>query len=170
MSDSHGTLPLSGYAISKVFSLKQHYEVIEKSNGLPKTEEVSFAWDWRIVSDDLFEVLVSITIDPSAARCERFGSHVVGRFRRLAEKPSVDLQAFVTLQAVAILMPYVRQMLSGLTAQSEAGAYYLPVVNVARLMAGMKPENATGAKQLRDEEKPHAMRVRKRRPLKQSAT
>jgi preprotein translocase subunit SecB len=78
---------------------------------------------------------------------------VIGLFRKVAEVPKVSLTEFVTLQAVAILLPYLRQFLTSLTINALAGPYYLPTLNVADLMKDFDPAKATGAKQLADEGK-----------------
>lgn len=147
-------LPLSGYALSGVFTKMQ--ELREKD--LPADKErqgaINVGWDWAFVGDEAFDVEVSVSVEPTKERPEYFATAVVGRFRQLGQAPSVELEKFAHLQAVAILLPYVRQVLSNLTSLSPYGnAFYLPSLNVVNMMKDFDPKNATGANELHEREK-----------------
>jgi preprotein translocase subunit SecB len=140
--------PLTGYALLNVYTTLLELRQESAAEGSNATDAaVSFAWDWRVLPKGVFEVRIHITVAPSSERHEHMAIHLVGRFQQVGE-PSVQLEDFVRLQAVAILMPYVRQCLSSLTLNSAYGAYYLPPINVMELMKGIDSGKTTGARQL----------------------
>ncbi len=64
---------------------------------------------------------------------------------------SLSLQSFVQTAAPAILFPYAREIISALTGRGPYGAYYLPSINVAKLMQGYDFDSTSGAEELRDD-------------------
>ena len=95
-------------------------------------------------SDDLFEVSVAIDIEPSKDRAEFFGVTSVGRFRKHG-KPTLPMQEFVQLQAVAILLPSARQSLSIVTGSSFLGPFFLPTIAVAGIARNFDFDKSTAA-------------------------
>lgn len=146
-------LPLSGYAILSVFIVSQKLEPIEVG-GTNSDDDVQFAWDWRLSGEDLFDVLVKLRVGATKERPSLAEVSLVGRFRRTNPETSVGLAEFAHIQAVAILLPYVRQALANLTVMTERGAYHLPSVNVVALMKDFDVKDGTGAKQLAEQTKP----------------
>ena len=145
MSDTRD-LPLSGYALIAVYTPVQ--ELRHKDPGEPDTYgAMNLAWDWRFLDESVFEVRIAISIEPSRERSDFVSVHVAGRFRKVGD-PTLELSDFVRIQAVAILLPYARQALSSLTSSTLSGAYYLPPINVFKLMEPFNPAKATGARQL----------------------
>lgn len=142
--------PLSGYSISGVYVLNQELKQVADDAQLREADEVdiTFAWDWRLGQKDLFEVMLGVKADASQRRRYEASVMVVGVFKQVGEVPSVALEDFVSKQAIAILLPYLRQHLATLTMASVAGAFHLPTINVLQLVRGFKPEITTGAKQL----------------------
>lgn len=142
-------LPLSGYAILKVYSTKMVLEPKDPAEDVADHDALQFGWDWRWLNDGAFEVRITVGIEPSTARHQFAMVSVVGRFRQMGD-PVVGalIDQFVRLQAVAILLPYARQFLSSLTANSLHGVYYLPTINVEALMNGYDQGNTTAAQQM----------------------
>ena len=136
-------LPKSGYSITKVYATEQVLRP-RQAEDADNIGRASFGWDWRRVPSGEFEVLIDLAVYPTENRPQYVSVSTVGRFRQVGPAPSVPLEDFVTRQAVAILLPYARQFLSNLTANSEAGCYYLPTINVEKLMAGIDTSGATG--------------------------
>lgn len=151
MSDKK-ELPLSGYSLVGVYPTMQ--EMRQKDPAADKEQGgVTFGWDWRLTSDeDLFEVQLNIAVEPTKERDDYAAVSVVGRFRKLGV-PSLELAQFVQLQAVAILLPFVRQTLSNLTVMTFHGAYYLPPVNVVTLMKDFSFDQTTGSRQMSERQK-----------------
>lgn len=144
-------LPLSGYAIEKVYTTDQHFQYKEPGDE-DVHSQVDIGWDWRLLlpaqEETRFEVRLSASVEPSTERTELISASIAGRFRLVDPSPTVPVADFVRLQAPAILLPYVRQVLSHLTMMSYYGTYYLPPINVVELMQDFDPANTTGARQL----------------------
>jgi preprotein translocase subunit SecB len=141
-------LPLSGYNLLRVYLRSAELKAVPPPSEA-KSHNVSFGWDWRFLKEPrAFEVLLTLAIEPSKEHPYSASVEAVGRFRQNSDAPAVEFERFVTLQAVAILLPYVRQYLTNLTVNTRAGAYYLPSVNVAELMKGIDLSESTGASQL----------------------
>lgn len=143
-------MPLSGYALERVYSLSQCLEHKEPATDDP-APGVNIGWDWRIAPGDgiTFEVKMSASVEPSEERDDLIRADVIGLFHMVDETPSVPVSQFVRLHAAAILLPYLRQLLSTLTSMSYHGPYYLPAVNVSELMNDFDENHATGARQLK---------------------
>src|SRR5687768_5400922 len=104
--------PLSGYTIERILSTNQELsaraaEVNEAEHGA-----LRFGWDWEIIDEKVFEVKISVAVEPSLDRPEFMATNVIGRFRQVSGEPSISREEFAGLQAVAILLPYARQFLS----------------------------------------------------------
>lgn len=139
-------LPLSGYSIITVYSTNQ--ELRHKDAGEPAEHgSLRVGWDWRWVEHRVFEVSISVALEPAPSRDEFSIVNAVGRFRQVGESQTPTLEEFVRLQAVAILLPYARQFLTSLTANSIYGAYYLHTLNVVQLTKDFDPAKTTGARQ-----------------------
>jgi preprotein translocase subunit SecB len=156
------TLPLSGYAIGKVYATAQELRHQPATLGASQ-DVINFGWDWRQVDDRTFEVRIVVSVGPTERRDSFFSTDVVGRFRRVTEAPAVSQEDFVRLQAVALLLPYARQFLSNLTANSVHGTYYLPTVNVTALMQDFDVSKATGAGEIGEPPKPRSPAAKKGR-------
>jgi len=139
-------LPESGYSILKVYAGEQVIRPRVPDDDKGEKGTASFGWDWRrLPVEREFEVVLSLVIHPNQQRPEYVRVSTVGRFEIVGDTPSVSFDDFVAQQAVAILLPYARQFISGLTANSVFGCFYLPTINVAKLMAGVDRSKATGA-------------------------
>jgi len=134
MTEAKRELPSSGYSLLKLYTTRLeliHAEATTAGSQAP----LNFGFDWRKVADDHFDVMLRFKIDPSGERPERLVVHLVGHFKQTGE-PSVSMEQFANMHAVAILFPYARQHMTALTASSFFGAYYLPMINVGALMKG----------------------------------
>lgn len=150
MSESQ-RLPLSGYFLEKVYTNHQLLEIERPRHGAARDSgQFIFGWDWEIVDDRTFDVRLQLGLDPTSSRWERVRVTLTGRFKVGTESVSVDPTRFVSLQAPAILMPYAREVISALTARGFYGPFYLPSVNVARLMATRSSDDTMGGRQLRE--------------------
>lgn len=143
--------PLSGYAITGVFVINQELKQVPDDAKLPEADEVdlTFSWDWRFSETrDVFEVMLGVSTTASQKRRYTTSVMVVGVFKQVGEVPSLPIKEFVALQAIAILLPYLRQHLAALTMATVAGAFHLPTINVMRLVKAFNPESTSGARQL----------------------
>lgn len=72
----------------------------------------------------------------------KLGAAVEGSFTlRRGADPKV-LQTFATVQAPVLLLPYVRQVITSLTAQSRVGAMILPPLNMVEITKAMQAQAA----------------------------
>jgi len=138
--------PLSGYALLDVYTYEQSLKPYDGNKKPPIETEVSFGWDWRYVTTDIFEVKLLVSITPTVDKPLSASSTLVGTFR-VSGTPRIPLESFVTLQAVAILLPYARQYLANLTVNTLGGAFHLPSINVEELMTRFDLTKATATSQ-----------------------
>jgi preprotein translocase subunit SecB len=130
-----GSLPLSGYSIVSVYLTTAELRPKEPADTNATEPPVTFGWDWRRTTDkSVFEVRLTLALEPVKERPYATAVDAVGRFRQIGDSPSPRVEDFASLQAVAILLPYAREHLTSLTAKTKAGPYYLPSVNVYELM------------------------------------
>ena len=145
MSTTKG-IPLSGYAIREVYATRMSYQLRSASESGATSGEDEFGWDWRVVSDAEFEVRITVTVGAPSHPLTADAT-VVGRFAR-SGAPTVGMEEFASLQAVAILLPYARQYLAAVTTNAPTGTFHLPTVNVVELMKNFDPGKTTAARQL----------------------
>ena len=143
-------LPISGFALEKVYFPEQSLRTMPPSQELPESDPpVLFGWDWRLTGKGTFEVALHLGLGPTRSRPEEGSFAVCGAFRVLGNGVTVQLAEFVKAQGPAILFPYLRECIASLTGRGPFGALALPPVNVLGLMKDVDPEKATGAIQLR---------------------
>lgn len=135
------------YAFERVYTNHQSLRVIAPSESLPAEEPALFGWDWRMLSDGHFEVTLQFGLDPSVRRPEEIRVTLSGRFSPVGETQEVPIESFVRFHAPAILMPFVREVVSGLTSRGFFGALLLPPINVQSLMERQDVGETTAAKQ-----------------------
>ena len=152
MSDSRG-LPTSGYSIEHLFAARQQFEMLPASDEYPSSEDanLSLGWDWRVATEELFEVSINLRVNPTKERPERAGVLLVGVFKRAGAAQTVDFLSFVRLHAPSILMPYAREIITALTGRGFYGPVYLPPLNIAAITQDLDPRDTTGARQIEDE-------------------
>lgn len=147
------SLPLAGYLLQKLYSPELHYFTVEVDEVSVQDERnIRVAWDWRIVGERAFEVLLDITMCPSKQRHDQAQAKVVGYFVAMAGDQKVPFDRFVTLHAPTLMLPYVRETLSSLFARGPIGPDYLPPINVHRMAKDFDFPGATGCLQLKRDE------------------
>jgi preprotein translocase subunit SecB len=143
-----GKLPTSGYTFDRVYANHQSLRVVSPSGELPPEQPALFGWEWRQLEGSHFEVTVQFGLDPSAHRPEEIRVTMNGRFAPVGEKQEVSLDTFVRYHAPAILMPFIREVVSGLTARGFFGALVLPPINVQSLMERQVASTTVTTRQL----------------------
>ena len=87
---------------------------------------------------------IRVSLSPPSARPDQFQAISVlveGQFSVPAgATPSVPLEAFAKRQAAAILMPFARDAIAGLTRGSRFGQVLLPPINVIALIEAIEKE------------------------------
>jgi hypothetical protein len=143
-------LPQTGYILERIYTNWQRLEVAQPKPDADDPGGWIFGWDWNIRGERTFEVVVSLGMEPTPGRHEKISVSAVARFSVGGGTQSAGFDEFVKLQAVAILFPFAREMVSSLTTKSFFGPVLIPPVNIVKLMEGKDPSLATGFKQLKE--------------------
>ncbi len=141
----------TGFGCEAVFFQRIVFEAVAPAD-VPSnspSDTLSVGWDWAWLSRDVFDVNFTINIAPSNLRPESMSLTAIGRFRVRGVATSVSVENFARFSGPAILMPYVRQHITLLTAAGQAGPLVLPPLNVQVMMERMDPNAVTAAGQSR---------------------
>lgn len=145
-------LPTAGYRLLDVSAAYQHYSIIDaedRDEPLQETRSTRFFWNWSVTAPRRFEVVLGILVTGTEDAPEEVDVRVVGTFAVEGEDPTLGIDTFVHTSAPAIILPYIREKITRLTADGPFGTYWLPIVNVQRLMKETHPyEESEGARQL----------------------
>lgn len=68
----------------------------------------------------------------------RLAAAVEGAFSVRAGVPAEKIKTFSTVQAPVLLLPYLRQVITNLTAQARCGALVMPPINMAKVIKAMR--------------------------------
>jgi preprotein translocase subunit SecB len=125
----------SGYALQMIFLPAQHYELLEDSSEYEDAPvaPIRYGTNWRRIDEENIEIAIRVEIKPTRRRTEYVGVTVVGRFQLLGEALSLPVESFARGNAPAILFPYAREAISGLTGQGPFSAVLLPPMNLTTL-------------------------------------
>ncbi len=108
-----------------------------------------WGWDWRWKDRDHFEVGVVFSGPSIDARPEKIEVAVNAVFRIVGEIQTVPVGDFAHGPAVALLFPYLRQVVDDLTSRSPFGRVLLPPANTVALMSKFDASQARGSLQSR---------------------
>lgn len=146
------TAPLTGYVLERVYSTRLLFEGLPTSTEMPEGAgtgtPITVAWDWRMLEQTTFEVLLTVSISPTRERPEKAEATLVGRFHMQGDRQSLDLSQFAATGATSTLFAYAREAIGNLTGRGMLGPVYLDPVNIVELMKNFDMAAATGAKQL----------------------
>jgi len=137
------------YYLDAVIAQELHLQGIAETQSLPDTSLVEYSWEWTAHSTTVFDVILKAEAAACKPRPENLRVLLFGRFRRTGE-PKPDFKTFITLNAIAILFPYLREAVSTLTGKGGVGAFYLDPINVEKWAASISPEASYGARSLLD--------------------
>lgn len=84
----------------------------------------------------------SLESPPKTRLFVKLAAAVEGTFSVRAGTDPQRLQRFATVQAPVLLMPYLREVITKLTAQSRLGALVIPPLNMAEIMKEMQSQAA----------------------------
>ena len=108
-----------------------------------------WGWDWRWKDRDHFEVGLLFSGPSIDARPEKIEVSVNAVFRVVGEVQTVPVAEFAHGPAVALLFPYLRQVVDDLTSRSPFGRILLPPTNIVALMANFDSSQSSGSRQSR---------------------
>lgn len=140
--------PGTGYSLQSIHTTRASYQSARETSETPEERELAFRWDWRLQGERGFEVLLGATVGPMRGRPDAMEAVVVGTFSIVGEVQSIDLRRFVSLNAPALLMPYLREVLTNLSAHGPHGPFILPPINVVVLSESFDMQASTGYPQL----------------------
>ena len=85
-------------------------------------------------------VTVRVVLEPLAGSelFTKLSAAVEGAFSVRAGVPADKIKTFSTFQAPVLLLPYVRQVITNLTAQARCGALVMPPINMAEVTKSMR--------------------------------
>lgn len=146
-------VPASGFHLLRVITVHQEYSLAseEEVGAEGDNRRMTVNWDWSVSEDRQFDVFLGASIEGNQEAPERVNVGLVGEFVLDGSVPSMAFQTFVQTSAPAILFPYLRQIVSDLTGRGPYGPYYIPSVNVVRMMKQYDFDTTTGAGQLRED-------------------
>jgi preprotein translocase subunit SecB len=143
--------PTSGFHLLRVVAIHQEHSTVLDEPPSESTRRIKVEWDWITREDRQFDVFLGVDVQASKDAPESVNIEIVGEFAMRSDVPSLSFQSFVQTAAPAILFPYAREIISSLTGRGPFGAYYLPSINVVRLMKDYDFDSTSGAQQLRDD-------------------
>jgi hypothetical protein len=112
-------------------------------------QAAEWGWDWRWKDRDHFEVGIAFSGPPISARPEKIEVAVNAVFLIVGEIQTVPVGDFAHGPAVALLFPYLRQVVDDLTSRSPFGRVLLPPTNTLALMSKFDASQARGSRQSR---------------------
>lgn len=139
--------PFSGIRVLRVYATEQSQVLVESDDPLPEDRELKITWDWRIIAVPEFEVKVGVTLGPSGAAPETVTAAVVARFVAGGLNPKLTVRAFARYHALSFLLPYVREIITSLTARGPHGAVVLPPIYAQQVAETFDEGLTTAAKQ-----------------------
>lgn len=144
----------SGYRIEKVYVADQTYKIVadpDRPRATPATDRnVLFGWDWRPVSPKRFEVVITVTVEPSSDTPEHVSVRLIGVFTAHEVSVSINFSEFLRVNAPAILFPFAREAISTMTGRGPFGAFHLNPINVPSLLSGVDISVSSGHRYLQE--------------------
>ena len=147
MSDTQNPIE-SGYVLERLFANELHFTGHPVDDSMPESEaKLEIGWDWTINGPAQFSVSLKLGVLPTKARPETIAVTLSAGFTRRGE-PTVPLLEFVSKHGPALMMPYVREVVSSLTSRGLHGTLLLPPFNVLAMMSNLDPMDTVGMRQI----------------------
>ncbi|HEY4101348.1 MAG TPA: protein-export chaperone SecB [Gemmatimonadales bacterium] len=129
------TIAQSGYVLNRVYFPHLRFEGVSNPDEIKQgpSTPIGLTWNWRIIGDRAFEVMVNVKTEPITARPERVDVLAIGRFELQGPPPGLALPRFVRVGAVSLIYPYAREAITNLTARGAFGPLFLDPVNLTTL-------------------------------------
>ena len=126
MKTEKALLQFGGYRVDKMlFMLKQTFDSSSKQVELTP----SFSRTIQKISDDEYDVSIGVELKQTNLPFDAELT-ITGRFKY---EGSLDVQKILKINAVAILYPYVRSILSCLTTLGSVPPVVIPTINLAQM-------------------------------------
>ncbi|HPF08800.1 MAG: protein-export chaperone SecB [Candidatus Cloacimonetes bacterium] len=124
-----------------VKAIYQHKCSFERKQGYkgPITSNFAFRYGYKILDDGcgMAELTLSAKGISKDTQVAVYESEItfIGVFSCLEGAKNMSVEDFLANNAPALLMPYIRESLSGLSAKAGLPAVYLPPINIMALMS-----------------------------------
>lgn len=145
----------SGYKLERLYVAEQGYRIVEAASvaesAAPEDRSVTFGWDWLPIGTRRFEVVLEVAVEPIPAAPDRAEVRMVGMFEAQPGPLSVPFSTFIRDNAIAILFPFAREVVSTMTGRGPYGAFHIDPINVVALLGSASIEESTGFKFLQSE-------------------
>jgi len=143
----------AAYAFVGYYFVEQSQQLLLGKKLQTGDRPVEILWDWRRVSERGFEVKLGVNVEAAKEIPERLNVVLVGRFSCVGPGTTSESEEFASINAVAILLPYVREALSSLSGRGPFGAYVLQPINVVEMAKSFDLKRATAARRLPQQKK-----------------
>ena len=141
----------SGITLERLFAEELQFTGHPVDDSMPESEaRLEIGWDWAIEAADQFSVHLKFRVLPTKARPETVAVALAAGFIRRGET-TVPLLDFVSKHGPALMMPFVREIISSLTSRGLHGALLLPPFNVLAMMRNIDLNAAEGMRQLQSD-------------------
>lgn len=147
MSEGDGR---TGYGIVKVHATKQFHQALTAEE-VEEERSTRVSWDWRAAGPGSFQVFLGFEITGPKEAPERVEVEMVGTFQIEGDSRSLDLEPFVQFAAPAMLVPYIRQVVTNLTSQGPFEPLLMSPLNVYDLMDFARFTETTGYTQAQED-------------------
>lgn len=127
-----------GIIVKAIYQHKCSFERMQGYKG-PISSKFAFNYGFRILDDGcgLAELTLLAKGISKDSKLAVYDSEItyIGIFGSIEGSENMSLEDFLANNAPALLMPYIRESLSGLSAKAGLPAVYLPPINIVPLMS-----------------------------------
>lgn len=163
--------PTAGYDLVDLYATEQRFEILPEGHDdlAEESRQVDFLWNWRVLGDEgangadpeegegterdgpiNFEIAFGTEVGGTVESRSRIYVLLAARFRLKPGEATVEPLTFVQVHGVAVMMAYLRQHVSDLSAKGPYDPYHLPIMHVSQLMKEFDPRSTVGWGQLQE--------------------
>lgn len=151
MTTEAPSLPKAGFRIKRIVAIGLEFG-IEDPEAAAEKRSLGVQWDWRvsIPEEREIEVYLGMRVRGGKKQPANIDVNFVGEFE-VTDVTELSLRQFVQFNAPAMMMPYLREAISSLSSRGPYGTYFVPALNITRMMMDRLFDETIGAGQLRDD-------------------
>jgi preprotein translocase subunit SecB len=141
----------------KLYAAEQSYvlttEDDQEENLLPEKRPMRVSWDWRIVGAREFQVMFGLSLLAAKDLPEQIRVSYVATFRLLDQPFGMELRRFAKLNAIALMLPHLREAIMSLTSRGFFGPVLIPLMDPAKIAEDIREIETTAGNQYRENPK-----------------
>ncbi|MCB5260067.1 MAG: protein-export chaperone SecB [Candidatus Cloacimonetes bacterium] len=126
-----------GIIVKSIHQRKCSFERRQGNRG-PLANNFAFKYGYRILDDGcgIAELTLSVKGINKESKEDIFDSEItyIGMFSYIEGSENMSMEDFLANNAPALLMPYIRESLSSLSAKAGLPVVYLPPINIVALL------------------------------------